>query len=240
MITSYVLRFFLNTFVEFNLYYDIIYQGSGLLVLEPRETISNLELEISDQEGKVGIIKISVEYKQITQSDVTKLVENSYEDISSWIPNFLRSKESAGTVLAEAGYTAFYPIMIIPGIASSGLECWETDHPSWFRERIWMTPSKLTSHTANTIFTKVKATLSFEGQVSEWRRHILLAEDGYSDPPNIKVRPCSGFSGIDYIVDSGPFKSASYVFGPLIEELAKVGYDPRNLDAAPVSRLSLF
>ena len=36
-------------------------------------------------------------------------------------------------------------------------------------------------------------------QQRKWLKHLCPMEDGYSDPPGIKVRPCEGLGAIDYL-----------------------------------------
>jgi hypothetical protein len=41
--------------------------------------------------------------------------------------------------------------------------------------------------------------------------HLCLAEDGWSDPPGIKVRAVEGLAGCDYLSHSTLIKKSSYV-----------------------------
>ena len=67
----------------------------------------------------------------------------------------------------------------------------------------------------------------------EWMKHMVLAEDGFSDPPGIRVRPCTGMHACDFLGE-GPFdKKPSYVLAHLMSSLANFGYEPRNLIAEP-------
>lgn len=67
-----------------------------------------------------------------------------------------------------------------------------------------------------------------------WIKHISLQSDLISDPDGIKVRPMSGLRGVDYLLPGALTNFMSYVFGPVINALTKVGYtDGKNLDAAP-------
>jgi hypothetical protein len=51
----------------------------------------------------------------------------------------------------------------------------------------------------------------------------------------VKVRPIEGIRGVDYLDSTAATKQVSYVFGPLIRNLADVGYEnSKNLIAAPV------
>lgn len=127
-----------------------------------------------------------------------------------------KNKERVGEQKARLGYTAKYPVIIIPGLASSAMEAWETPVKKWFRKRIWLSFAKLTL-----------------GTKEMWLDHLKLQADGYSDPPGIKIRPVEGLHGIDYL-DEGMFvESATYMFGYVIHNLADVGYiGGKNLFAA--------
>jgi hypothetical protein len=57
-------------------------------------------------------------------------------------------------------------------------------------------------------------------------------EDGFSDPPGIKVRPREGLEGIDYMAD-GFLRPGTFIFGKLIKNLIDVGYDKKMLFGCP-------
>ena len=46
---------------------------------------------------------------------------------------------SVGARLSEMGYQAHHPVVMIPGVISTGLESWGTDPKSrpYFRKRLW-------------------------------------------------------------------------------------------------------
>ena len=69
---------------------------------------------------------------------------------------------------------------------------------------------------------------------NRWIHHISLMSDLKSDPPGIKVRPMTGLKGVDYLLPGALTNFVSYVFGPVIKVLNKVGYaNEVNLDASP-------
>ena len=65
-------------------------------------------------------------------------------------------------------------------------------------------------------------------------RHLYLADDGWSDPPGIKVRACEGFGAIDYLSHSSMTQKPTYVWAYVIRALIDVGYEGKNMIAAPV------
>lgn len=118
----------------------------------------------------------------------------------------------------------------------------------WQRERVWVDPFKIGKAA---VFQKVAQKLTrkkkdkkeeeddedeFEEASSEdfkrkWLQHMVLAEDGFSDPPGIRVRPVTGLHGCDYLSDQPLVKAKSYVMGFLINALCDIGYESKNLEA---------
>lgn len=147
----------------------------------------------------------------------------------------MSKEKSVGKAKAKLGYSPKFPVVIVPGFASSALECWQAEKSSWVRERIWVDPFKI-GHTVvgQAIVNKITKADSkgLTASQRQWLRHMLCAEDGYSDPEGIKVRPVPGLHATDFLADNPVAKAPSYVFGHLISELADVGYTPENLDAA--------
>ncbi len=70
----------------------------------------------------------------------------------------------------------------------------------------------------------------------QWIQHMSLAEDGYSDPPGIRVRPLKGRDGVSFLLDDSIpsfIRKATYVMGPTMSNLAAIGYTDDNLVAFP-------
>eukprot|EP01043_Picozoa_sp_COSAG02_P095233 COSAG02_NODE_31604_length_530_cov_1.909513_1_plen_176_part_11 len=66
-----------------------------------------------------------------------------------------------------------------------------------------------------------------------WMHHMLLGDDGHSDPAGIKVREVRGLKGCDYLQpDSLLMRKTSWVFGHVTKHLKGLGYGPHNLKAA--------
>lgn len=111
-----------------------------------------------------------------------------------------------GTVLAREGARAHYPIVMIPGFVTSGLELWQGEDcaKKYFRQRLWGALG-----TARSFFTETEC----------WRRHLSLDPMTGMDPDGIRVRAAQGFEAADY------FMTAYWVWNKLIENLAEIGYD---------------
>jgi len=104
------------------------------------------------------------------------------------------------------------PIVLIPGIVSTGLEHFagrDCSRP-YFRKRMWGTMNMLWG-------------LLIDKQC--WLDHISLGPDGL-DPPGIKLRAAMGLEAADFLI-------ANYwVWSKIIDNLAYIGYDTNNLHFA--------
>ncbi|CAI5956915.1 unnamed protein product [Closterium sp. NIES-65] len=68
-----------------------------------------------------------------------------------------------------------------------------------------------------------------------WMEHMLLDNETGLDPPGIRVRPVSGLVAADY------FLPGYFVWAVIIEQLAKIGYEERNMFMAAYDwRLSFY
>jgi len=179
----------------------------------------------------------------------------------------------------QLGYRPKYPIILVPGFASSALEDWCPNDEGWFRERVWVSITKLGQKVFSGMVGAVKNIVSNSSasslsssssssssvqyppkrnlqtsiatgesissavesveppkleseQRQKWLKHLLLQEDGISDPEGIRVRASDGLKAVDYMDPSA--KKATTVFSKLIRNLADIGYlENKNLLAAP-------
>lgn len=104
------------------------------------------------------------------------------------------------------GARAKYPIVLIPGFVTTGLELWEGHEcfKQHFRQRLWGSVSM-----ARTFFSDREC----------WRRHLALDPKTGLDPEGVRLRAAQGFEAADNFV------ATYWVFSKLIENLADVGYD---------------
>ncbi|OMO90307.1 Lecithin:cholesterol/phospholipid:diacylglycerol acyltransferase [Corchorus olitorius] len=120
--------------------------------------------------------------------------------------------ESPGIRLKrEEGLSALHPVVLVPGIVTGGLELWEGRPCSdgLFRKRLW-----------GGSFTEIlKRPLC-------WLEHLSLHNETGLDPPGIRVRAVPGLVAADY------FAPGYFVWAVLIENLAKIGYEEKNLHMA--------
>ncbi|KAH1033691.1 hypothetical protein J1N35_045865 [Gossypium stocksii] len=114
--------------------------------------------------------------------------------------------------LKREGLTGIHPVVLVPGIVTGGLELWEGKPcaDGLFRKRLW----------GGGGFTQLlKRPLC-------WLEHLSLHNETGLDPPGIRIRPVPGLFGADY---SAP---GYFVWDVLVKNLAKIGYEGKNLHMA--------
>eukprot|EP01094_Clydonella_sp_ATCC50884_P019594 TRINITY_DN3870_c0_g1_i2.p1 TRINITY_DN3870_c0_g1~~TRINITY_DN3870_c0_g1_i2.p1 ORF type:complete len:791 (-),score=263.20 TRINITY_DN3870_c0_g1_i2:193-2565(-) len=142
-------------------------------------------------------------------------------------------ESSLGRAMRSSGSKPNFPVVLVPGLASSALEVWDSEEmPGWIGERVWIDINKIGSlaqlQKIKNVFKK-----GDEGKERVWLRHLCPEEDGFSDPPGIKVRPCEGLGAIDYLSHNPLTMKPTYVWAYIIRALIDLGYDRKNLIAAP-------
>ncbi|QSZ31338.1 hypothetical protein DSL72_000901 [Monilinia vaccinii-corymbosi] len=116
---------------------------------------------------------------------------------------------SVGLRLKAQGVHAQHPVIMIPGVISTGLESWGTTNASrpYFRKRLWGSWSMMRALVADK-----------EG----WKRHIMLDKRTGLDPPGVKLRAAQGFDAADFFI------TGYWIWSKILENLATIGYDPTN------------
>ncbi|KAF7555045.1 hypothetical protein G7046_g6653 [Stylonectria norvegica] len=107
------------------------------------------------------------------------------------------------------GLDAYHPMIMIPGVISTGLESWGTANISraYFRKRLWGS------------WTMMRA-LVMDKEI--WKRHIMLDKRTGLDPPMVKLRAAQGFDATDFFI------TGYWIWNKIFENLASIGYDPTN------------
>ncbi|KAF2773707.1 LACT-domain-containing protein [Teratosphaeria nubilosa] len=107
------------------------------------------------------------------------------------------------------GIEAHNPVIMIPGVISTGLESWGTEEDSkqYFRKRLWGSWSMMRA----LVLDK-----------PAWKRHVMLDEKSGMDPPGIKLRAAQGFDAADFFI------TGYWIWNKILENLATIGYDPTN------------
>ncbi|GES58336.1 phospholipid:diacylglycerol acyltransferase [Aspergillus terreus] len=116
---------------------------------------------------------------------------------------------AVGLQLQSQGVEAKHPIVMIPGVISTGLESWGTGTASrqYFRRRLWGSWSMMRA----LVMDK-----------AEWKNHIMLDKITGLDPPGIKLRAAQGFDATDFFI------TGYWIWNKILENLATIGYDPTN------------
>lgn len=111
-----------------------------------------------------------------------------------------------GRQLAEDGAKADMPVILLPGVITTGLESWTTTDSElvYFRRRLWGSMAMVRS----ALFNR-----------DEWVRHLMLDPVTGLDPEGIRVRAAKGLDAASY------FAAGYWVWSKIIENLAAVGYD---------------
>lgn len=133
----------------------------------------------------------------------------------------------------NANYKKKYPVLLIPGIGSSALSVWESEYcQNWVGERIWLDFSKVgTQIKLPNLWESTSETMEEFGL---FVRHMLLSDDGFSDPPGIRVRPMEGLEAVSCLSSGNRLTSGlTTIFKDLIQNLLDLGYDRKSIAAAP-------
>ena len=116
---------------------------------------------------------------------------------------------SVGLHLQSQGIHALHPVIMVPGVISTGLESWGTEPKSrqYFRKRLWGS------------WSMMKALVADQ---ANWKRHIMLDKKTGLDPPGIKLRAAQGFDATDFFI------TGYWIWNKVLENLAAIGYSPTN------------
>ncbi|KAJ6495693.1 phospholipid:diacylglycerol acyltransferase [Mycena vitilis] len=127
-----------------------------------------------------------------------------------------------GEAMRERGLTAHHPVVLIPGIISTGLESWSTDpdYRAFFRQKLWGGFNMLSQVTFNR---------------DKWIAAMMLDPVTGLDPPGAKIRAAEGIDA------ASSFIQGYWIWSKIVENLAVVNYDTNNLHLAPYDwRLSYY
>lgn len=167
----------------------------------------------------IGVIEPEFRLNEAVRQNFPQLELLEQEVRSRWnessaLSYITQEKKRPGFHLAQQGATAHYPVVMVPGFVTSGLEVWggKPCARKFFRQRLW---------------AAVGGATSFLMDRDCWKEHMMLDAMTGGDPEGIRLRAASGFDAADY------FLGNYWVWGKLIENLADVGYTPSTMAMEP-------
>jgi Lecithin:cholesterol acyltransferase len=100
---------------------------------------------------------------------------------------YTRQSQRPGYQLAQQGAKVNYPVVMIPGFVTSGLEVWTSREcaKKYFRQRIW---------------TGLDSARALFSDRHCWREHVALDPRSGLDPEGIRLRASEGFEAADYFM----------------------------------------
>ena len=118
-----------------------------------------------------------------------------------------------GVLAREQGLRKDFPVVLIPGATTTGLEIWSGKlcAKASFKQRLWGSMSMFSS------LASMDTTC--------WLEHMSLNQTTGLDPDGIKVRPAEGLSNVEY------FMPGFWIWAQIVESLADIGYDTSDLYA---------
>mmetsp|Transcript_6811 Transcript_6811/g.14261 ORF Transcript_6811/g.14261 Transcript_6811/m.14261 type:complete len:544 (-) Transcript_6811:1000-2631(-) len=127
----------------------------------------------------------------------------------------LTDTKRPGQEAKERGLRKSYPIVIIPGATTTGLEIWKGKAcaKAYFKQRLWGSMTMFSSFA------------SMDGAC--WLEHISMNLSTGLDPDDITVRPAEGLSNVEY------FMPGFGIWAQVVESLADIGYDNSDLYVHP-------
>jgi phospholipid:diacylglycerol acyltransferase len=165
----------------------------------------NLRSVIDEQLSDLGVNFTSLDLPSFSMpTELVQLSNDLFSAPRKWTEQL---DFSVGQRLRNDGLASDYPVILLPGIVSTGLESWSTE-AGVFRKRLWGSVSMV-----RTIAT----------QKDMWIKHLSLDPHTGLDPHGIKVRAAEGLDAASYFV------SGYWIWARIIENLAAIGYDTNDL-----------
>ncbi|WVW84254.1 hypothetical protein I302_106284 [Kwoniella bestiolae CBS 10118] len=117
------------------------------------------------------------------------------------------------SLVEQYGLHKHHPIVLIPGIVSTGLESWGTESVArpFFRKRLWGTS------------TMIRAVLTNK---ERWIQALSIDPETGLDPPGFKIRAAQGLDA------ASEFIQGYWIWQKIVENLATLGYDTNSMDMA--------
>lgn len=122
-----------------------------------------------------------------------------------------------GNLMHKNGSRAKHPMVLIPGVISTGLESWslegspECPAQPYFRKRLWGS------------WFMLRAML-LDKQC--WLQHLRLDPETGLDPEGFKMRAVQGLNAADFFI------AGYWIWNKILENLAVIGYDQNTMTIA--------
>ncbi|KAJ7729512.1 phospholipid:diacylglycerol acyltransferase [Mycena maculata] len=186
-------------------------------LIEPRD-IQDLHAHLSLLLGEYQLTLPGVDLSRV-EAEWLRLRSNIPE---LWKFNTDGREFQVGDSMVARGLTAHHPVVLIPGVISTGLESWSTDpdYRPFFRQKLWGGFNMLSQVTFNR---------------DKWIAAMMLDPVTGLDPPGAKIRAAEGIDA------ASSFIQGYWIWSKIVENLAVVNYDTNNLYLAPYDwRLSYY
>jgi phospholipid:diacylglycerol acyltransferase len=148
--------------------------GIGLWFVQP-DDIQGMQAQVALFVNEFGV--------KLPDWDFSRF-EEEWIRVRSSIPEFWKFNNDGreflvGQSMKDRGLTANFPVVLIPGVISTGLESWTTkpEYRPFFREKVWGSLGMIQQVTFNK---------------ERWISMMMLDPITGLDPPDIKVRAAEG------------------------------------------------
>ncbi|KAG2199795.1 hypothetical protein INT46_003557 [Mucor plumbeus] len=192
-------------------FHFIVGLSVGLIAAYGASTTPVAQTHLNDLQSYLSLQLSEMDWEKIMP--VTDMVDELFGNVTNF---FTPTPSSDQPFMPALEYREIldlkphFPVVLIPGIISSGLESWGTLEKSkrFFRKRMWGT---------TTMFRSVLLDKEL------WTEHLKLDPITGLDPPGIKIRAAQGLDAADYFV------TGYWIWAKIIENLAYIGYDNNNM-----------
>ncbi|KAH8115455.1 Lecithin:cholesterol acyltransferase [Phellopilus nigrolimitatus] len=180
-----------------------------------KEKLKNLALMLEQSQTDLGAFARNMAAAMPTLDIDWGRFDGEWEALKARIPEPWKLNNDGrefqvGERARDRGLHAHHPVVLVPGIISTGLESWSTsdEYRGWFREKVWGGLHMLSQVTFNR---------------DKWMAAVLLDAETGLDPPGVKVRAAQGIDA------ASSFIQGYWIWSKIVENLAVVGYDTNNL-----------
>lgn len=164
-----------------------------------------------------GLQEYFDDWKDVLPSGLQNIISEAKQDSPGQGKDFSEDFAVGKAMKAENNLTDKYPVVMIPGVISTGIESWslegtkECPAQHHFRKRLWGSMYML-----RTMFLDKTC----------WLKHIMLDEETGLDPPGVKLRAAQGFEAADF------FMAGYWIWNKILQNLSAIGYDPNKMVTA--------